>query len=211
MSEIDWVATGAMLQGWATIAGAVAVAYAAKVGADSFENWRKQKVTERRIGQAERILTAAYKAKRALKAIRSPMMSGYELLLAEDKLKENMNLWDQKNQQERNKLKSLQAYYHRLERSRSEQDELDECSPIARAYFGENAEKAIQDLNHQFWIVQVDAESYSEDNGQDLEFTKKLRRGIWDVAPGDEVNEVTNRINDCVDILEKQCLPDVRD
>jgi hypothetical protein len=68
-----------MLQGFGTLIGAGAVIYAAKKGADTYESWKKQKVAERRRDQAERILTAVYKARRALRYVRGVMMWGHEL------------------------------------------------------------------------------------------------------------------------------------
>src|SRR4051794_33497183 len=87
--QIDWAATGAMLQGEGTLLGAVAVIVAAVVGGSTFKSWRRQEVAGRKLAQAERILEATYKARRALGYIRSPMMWGNELKVAEDALKEN--------------------------------------------------------------------------------------------------------------------------
>lgn len=62
----DWAGFGSLLSGVGTIIGALAVIITAIVGSRTFEGWRKQKLSERRIEQAERILTATYKARRAL-------------------------------------------------------------------------------------------------------------------------------------------------
>jgi hypothetical protein len=139
------------------------------------------------------------------------MMWGTELQRAEEKLKENPVEWQKRSNPENKKLITLQAYYHRLQRTHSEQNELDECLPIARALFSEEAEKAVQDLNHQFWLVQIDAESLAEDQGGDPEFTIKLRRGVSDVAPTGEVNEMTRAIDGCINTLERICLPELSD
>ena len=90
--SIDWSATGAMLQGWGTLIGAVAVFWAAKKGADTFDSWKRQKVAERKLEQAERILMATYKARRALSFVRGIMMDGRELDAAEEKLKVDFGL-----------------------------------------------------------------------------------------------------------------------
>jgi hypothetical protein len=87
--NVDWAATGAMLQGEGTLLGAGAVLIAAFVGANTFRSWRKQKVEERRMQQAEHILASAYKARRALKQVRHWLMSGYELGAAQETLKDN--------------------------------------------------------------------------------------------------------------------------
>ena len=197
-----------MLQGWGTLIGAGAVIYAAKRGADTYESWRKQKVAERRRDQAERILTAVYKARRSLRFVRSPMIWGHELNAAEIKLKEDPKQWDSQTQARQKRLITAQAYFSRIDRTSGEQQELSECFPMARALFGESLEKALEELHHQFWIVQIDVESYIDDEGGDADFTKKIRRGMYDVSPRDgEQNEVSERIAASVAEIESICLP----
>lgn len=209
--SIDWSATGTMLQGWGTLIGALAVIYAAKKGADTFEGWKQQKVTERRLEQAERILTATYRGRRALAYVRGVMMWGHELSAAEEKLKESPTEWSKYDEQKQRRLVTVQAYYNRLNRTKDEQQELDMCLPMARALFGEELEKAIEKLNHQFWIVQVDVDSYLDDNGQDQDFTKKIRRGMYDVkARQGETNELSDAIAGAVATIEAICLPALR-
>ena len=209
--SIDWSATGTMLQGWGTLIGALAVIYAAKKGADTFEGWKQQKVTERRLEQAERILTATYRGRRALAYVRGVMMWGHELSAAEEKLKESPTEWSKYDEQKQRRLVTVQAYYNRLNRTKDEQQERDMCLPMARALFGEELEKAIEKLNHQFWIVQVDVDSYLDDNGQDQDFTKKIRRGMYDVkARQGETNELSDAIAGAVATIEAICLPALR-
>jgi len=88
-SVFDWQATGAMLQGLGTLLGAGAVLVAAKLGANTFRSWKREKLAEKHIDQATLILTAAYRARRALGYVRGIMMWGHELTTAEEKLKEN--------------------------------------------------------------------------------------------------------------------------
>lgn len=210
MSNIDWAATGTMLQGTGTLVGAVAVLVAAWLGATTFESWRRQQVAGRKLFQAERILEATYKARRALKYVRGPMMWAHELSAAEDTLKENAHRQGQiEAKQER--MVTAQAYFNRLNRSREEREVLDQCLPMARALFGEELEQAIESLGRQFWMVQVDVESYIDDDGSDHDFTRKIRRGMYDVkAPEGQVNEVTDAIEKAVATIEKHCLPVLR-
>ena len=63
-----------MLSGIATFAGALAVVYAAKVGANTFDSWKRQKQEERRMDAAEKILTLAYELRYTLAGIRSPLI-----------------------------------------------------------------------------------------------------------------------------------------
>lgn len=200
-----------MLQGLGTFLGAGAVVYAARKGAETFDSWRQQKFAERKRDEAERILTAAYKARRALQGVRSPMMWSHELAKAETRLKEEVNQWALEDEARRKRLTMGQAYFNRLDRTLDEQRELTECLPMARALFGEHLEVAINDLNHQFWIVQIDVESYVDDTGKDPEFTKKIRRGMYDVSPRDgETNEVSTKIATSIEAIEKDCLPALR-
>ena len=200
-----------MLQGFATLVGSAAVLVAAKWGADTFGSWRRQKVMERHIEQAERILTATYKARRAFKYVRRPMTLAYELTAAEEKLKENADAWRDQPDDRRKRLVSAQAFLNRLNAVRQEQEDLTNCLPMARALFGEHVEKAVESLNHQFWIIQVDAESYVDDDGSDQGFTRKIRRGMYDIKLGEnEVNEVTNAIETAVETIENACLPTLR-
>ena len=208
---IDWPATGAMLQGLGTLTGAFAVFWAAKKGADTFESWKRQKVAERKLEQAERILTATYKARRALSYVRGVMMWGHELDAAESKLKEDLEQWNQQDEARQKRLRTAQAYLNRLVKTKSEQDELVECLPVARALFGIELETALEKLCTQFWIDQIDVDSYIDDLGTDAEFTKKIRRGMYDVSPREgEKNEVSAAIAMAVSGIEELCLPSLR-
>jgi hypothetical protein len=208
--RIDWAATGAMLQGEGTLLGAAAVVIAAVIGGSTFKSWRRQEVAGRKLAQAERILEATYKARRALSYVRGPMMWGHELKAAEDALKADEQ-WDRTFEPKQKRMVTTQAYFNRLNKTRDEQAALDACLPMARALFGEELEQAIETLRHQFWVVQVDAESYMDDEGEDRDFTRKIRRGMYDVKPPEgEVNEVTEKIETAVATIEATCLPVLR-
>jgi len=207
---IDWTATGTMLQGIGTLVGAAAVLIAAWLGATTFESWRKQKVGERKLFQAERILEATYKARRALRYVRGIMMWAHELTAAESTLNDDPH-WQAQIDAKQKRLVTAQAYFNRINRTKEEREALDQCLPMARALFGEELEQAIESLNHQFWIVQVDVESYIDDDGSDPDFTRKIRRGMYEIKPPEgEVNEVTEAIEKSVETIEKHCLPVLR-
>ena len=210
VSTIDWAATGTMVQGIGTVLGAVALLGAAWFGKTTFESWRQQQVAGRKLFQAERILEASYKARRALKFVRGPMMWGHELSAAEDTLK-NDEQWQMQLEAKQKRMVHAQAYFNRLNRTRDEREALDQCLPMARALFGEEVEKAIESLNHQFWIVQVDVEAYIDDDGSDQNFTRKIRRGMYEIDPPEgEVNEVTDKIEKAMATIEASCLPVLR-
>jgi len=207
----DWAATGAMVQGLATLVGAAAVLVAAKMGADTFGAWRRQNVAGRKIDQAERILTATYNARRGLRYVRRPMILAYELTAAETKLKAEGEAYDSQPEARQKRLVTAQAYFDRINGTREDREELSKCLPMARALFGPELEGAIEQLDQQYWIIQVDAESYIDDDGSDPDFTKKTRRGMYDIKPpNNEVNEVTAAIDEAVKIIEDTCLPTLR-
>lgn len=203
----DWAATGAMLQGIGTLAGVVAVVWGAIIGANA---WKNQKQAERRFEAAERILTATYKGRRALKSVRSPMMLAYEQSKAEETLKEDA-AWEDQPDARKKRLITTQAYLNRLRHTIDEQAALDDCLPIARALFSEDLEKAVDKLRHQFWVVQVDAESHADDEGSDPEFTRSIHRGLYETKPRKgERNEISDAVQEAVKAVEGICQPALR-
>lgn len=212
VTMIDWAATGTMLQGIGTVIGAVAVFVAAKIGANTFESWKQQKLAERRAEQAERILTATYNVRRALSLVRSPAMWAAEIQNAETRLKENGE-WDNivGGDNERHRFTQTQAYYIRIETTREVQLALTACQPMARALFGEELEKAIEKLIHQFWSVKVYVDAnHSDRNGADTDFRKKIDSTIWEGYPSPEENEMDQIIAAQVKIIEDLCVPVLR-
>ena len=196
-----------MIQGIGTNLASLTVLLAAIIGANTFKGWRKQQFAARRAQEAEEILKAAYNARRAINQIRSPMMSGYELERAEEALRVNEK-WDLELENRRKRLRTAQAYYHRLQHHQAAMEALDNTLPMARALFGEALEHSLESLRHQFWIVQINVDSYIDDNGSDANFTKEIMYGMYKVK--DEENEVTITANAAVDIIEKICLPFLR-
>jgi transcriptional regulator of acetoin/glycerol metabolism len=209
--SIDWDTTGSMLQGWGAIGGVAAILYAAWKGGQTFESWKRQKLAERKLQQAERILTASYKARQALAYVRGVVMWGHELQAAEVKLKEDEEQWAKQTEHRQKRLVTAQAYYNRLNKTKAEQDELFECLPMARALFGVELEKSIENLIRQFRMVEVNVDSYIDDQGEDAEFSKQIRRAMYDVDPGEgEKNEISTAISTALNDVETTCLPVLR-
>jgi len=209
-STIDWAASGAMLSGAGTLLGAAAIMFAAIIGGNTFKSWRRQKVAERVLVQAERILEATYKGRRALRYVRGIMLWGHELSAAEETLKADPQ-WDLQLEAKQKRLVTFQVFLNRLNRVREDREALDQCLPMARALFGEDLEKAIELLAHQFWMVEVHAQSYVDDDGSDQNFAKKIRRGMYEIEPMEgEVNEVTAKVEAAVATIEATCLPVLR-
>jgi len=151
----------------------------------------------------------AEKQKRAY--VRGVMMWGHELHAAEEQMKEKDG-WAAQTEARQKRLVTAQAFYNRINRTKDEREELIQCLPMARALFSEDLEQAIEELDRQFWIVEVNAESYGNDEHElDLDFTKKIRRAMYAVAPREgEVNEVTEAMETAVATIERICLPVLR-
>jgi len=199
---------GAVLQGVGSLAGAFAIAYAAVLASNTFDGWRKQKLSERRIEQAERILTAAYKARRALGYVRSPLMEGHELSAAEAHL-EKQDFWATVDANRKPKLISAQGYYNRLNSVLDERRAVEECLPMARALFGEQVEQALELLNRQFRMVQIaiDANSWE---GNDREFARSVREDLTSSSGSDRPNKMNVLIEEQVKLIEDALVPVLR-
>jgi hypothetical protein len=197
-----------MLQGIGTLGGVVAIVWGAFHAADA---WKEQKRAERLLETAERILTATYTGRNGLAYVRQPLMLGHEISAAQETLKDN-EYWLRQSEGRQKRLVTAQAFYDRLNRTKDEQNALVECLPMARALFGERVEKALENLRRQFWIVQVAVDSYVDDEGgTDAEFTKQLRRQMYDVSPrAGEKNAVSDEIAEAVSIIEETCMPALR-
>jgi hypothetical protein len=210
-TTIDWAATGAMLSGIGTVVGGLAVIGAAFIGSHTFKNWKRQKLAERHIEQAERILTVTYKARRGLSRVRSGVMWGHEIGAAEEQLKASGE-WDKAvSDGERKSLSTAQAYYNRLNATRDDQLALEECQPMARAFFGEELEKALEKLNHQFWTVKVYVDAnHNDKSGADADFRRKIESTIWEGYPSAEENKVDQTIAAQVKYIEDTLVPVLR-
>jgi hypothetical protein len=206
--KLDWVATGAMLQGIGSVAGAIAVFVAAKLGANTFASWRRQKLTEREIDQAERILTATYNARRALRRARSVLVHGYELETARARLEAD-EAWPRQDKARQKRLITAEATFERLRQTVPQQEQIEACLPMARAFFGQPLENTLEELLRQFWVVRIDAESWIDlIEEDDRDFARKVRNGMYAIEPvGDGKNQVTEAMNTAVNQIEAACLP----
>jgi hypothetical protein len=206
---VDWGATGDYWSGLGTLAGAGAVIWAANKGASTFDQWRKQKLGERHIDQAERIMTAVDDAKDALRGIRSPMMWAHEEEAARRQLEENhaAGFADQPEDR-KGRLITAQAYYSRINRVKDRIDALNRCRPMARAFFGDEIEQAISKLHQQFWIIQTYADAYV-DAVEAGDFRTKVRAALYNNDANVD-NEVSQAVITSVATIEARLLPILR-
>jgi hypothetical protein len=202
----EWTALGAVLSGTGTVIGALAVICAAVFASNTFDGWRRQKLSERHIEQAERILTAAYKARRALGYVRSPMLLAHELHTAKEHL-EKQDGWASSSRNQ--KLITAQAYYNRLNAVLDERRAVEECLPMARALFGEQVEKAMELLNRQFHMVKIAVDSNSDD-GNDRNFARTIREELSSSSGSDPPNKMNVLIEEQVKLIEDTLVPVLR-
>ncbi|WP_226557851.1 hypothetical protein [Salipiger thiooxidans] len=197
---------GSVLQGVGSWANAFAIGFAAWLGTRTFATWREQKLTERQMSEAERILIAVYEVRRALSAFRSPVIFPQERRRAEKQLKEDDGLPDREPQREgaikaeTYRLRSLET----LDSRRS----LDACKPMAKALFGEELESAIEDFEGLF--VEVNRNlilfvQFSTTHPPDLK--KRIEDTIWEAYPTPQENAMDKVIASKIQRIEGACLP----
>ncbi|MDR2874671.1 MAG: hypothetical protein LBV44_01910 [Methylobacillus sp.] len=196
---IDWVATGTMLQGIGTIVGAFAALWA-------FKTWHKQKITEKKMNHAERILAATYNGEQALKGVRNMFISIFEQDTARKELKKQDDLIQPKEQ-----LVTAYVFYGRLDSTKGEREALIQCLPMAQALFSSELEQAIKSLIEQFWEVGNAAGFYATSgDGIDDEVTREAKRKMYEgISPNK--NEVTDAIKSAVKTIKNICLPVLQD
>jgi hypothetical protein len=205
----EWTALGDVLSGAGTVIGALAVIGAAVLASNTFDSWRRQTLSQRRIEQAERILTATYKVRRGLSHVRNPMLWGYELQKAEDYLKEKGELPG--DDAGKRKMTTAQTYYTRLNAVLDDRKLLQECQPMARALFGEELELAMDALNHQFQRVNAAVQAqYSFEENTDRKFRESIEATLWAGYPAPEENKLDREIAEQVATIEKHCVPVLR-
>jgi hypothetical protein len=208
---IDWAATGTMLQGIGAVIGAIAVIVAAIVGRNTFQAWRRQQIVQRHMELAERILTTAVRAKDQVRAIRSPLKTASELVSAEKTLESNN--FDKKSfsQEAWRNFQISQATHDRLNNCASTWSELEALKPSAYVYFGDNVSSSIETILHQVHIIRVDADAYAVDTGRDPDFSRKLRETLSFSRTGDRKDELADKMNNAVEIIQSELQPLLRD
>jgi|GEM_PF-2063299 len=216
----DWAGTGAMMAGigsWgqtaATAFGAYAVLRAAKIAGNTFAAWKTEKITERRMEHAERILAATYKAQDALSAVRAPMLWGYELIAAEEQLSKS-DSFIQLPKARRQPLIRARVYFDRVDRHLSEREKLLEAKPFARALWGTDLSDALDHLNDRFYLIQTYAEEaidhdYQSTDPDDLARRKKIREALA-VSPTRPDDEISTTVAAAISKVEEHCLPTLR-
>ena len=200
------------MQAWAGFAGAGAVAFAAVKGSNAFSVWRRQKIEERRIEAAERILALAYRLSRAISSIRHPMMWVGPLNEAEKRLREKGTELDHMPDERRRRIIHAQAVFDRINSFKNEWDEVAEATPVAKALFNDDVEQALSKIWRQSHVVAAAAEGYVDDDGTDDDFSKRIRGDLWEAlgSVGKDSDEISKTISECVQMIEIELVPVIR-
>jgi len=206
---IDWDATGSMLSGLGTIAGAGAVAYTAHRAADTLSSWKRQRIAERRFDHAEKTLEASYMVREAIDRIRSPLIHGVETDRAKAELEADPQWNPLDHEARKGRLYTAQVYVMRIRSTESAWDKLEAAIPLAHALFDRQLEVALSQLLRARWLIRVNADAFVDADGTDREFTVKTRRALNSkLADGDDEISVLARKQ--LKIIEDTCLPILR-
>ena len=138
-----WAATGSMLQGLGALGAAGAVLYAAT---NAFPVYRRQKLEERRIAAAERVLTFAYRLADDLSAVCSPVVGAAELKRAAESLNQNGLTSGLLGEHAFSDACKAQALLQRLAERENNWNDFATIQVMARAHFEEQVEKLLKDL-----------------------------------------------------------------
>ena len=206
VNQFDWDATGSMLSGVGTIVGAIAVLIAAHVARISINQFRTQKITERLVEHAERILTATYKAHYAIDHVRGRMLWAGELEVAEKKLRDVNAITGETDARDKRMI-SAQVYIDRLNRTNDDKALLVDVMPTARALWGKELEEEIQKLHHQFWCIECNATELVETDDRDRQVFLRILLGGTCSKDDDELSLEVRRITSSI---EEKCLPVLR-
>lgn len=218
---VDWGATGSMLSGWATLAGAAAVVYAAHKGSNTFKSWRRQKSEERRIDLAEQVLTLAYKSRRAIEDMRAPGILGVEMAELHDQLCEQGVVDDNTPVNHKAVLANAQAILSRSNSRKAVWDALLDTLPATKAIFGSEVEAQLEEFWKQRCRLIAAAHSYAglirwprahteEASERQYKRQRDIENVIWAGAADDDVDAVVVKVDAAVASLESWLLPIIR-
>lgn len=214
---IDWSATGSMISGvgsWvqagAGFFGGAAVLIAAKRAADTFGSWKRQKITERHMYQAESILTATYRAKYVLIELRNPIHSRMEQNKAARCL---MELRPQSGDFQA--MVTAQVYFNRLEDAMEARMGIYRAIPFGKTFWGDAMEEALVKLHQQFYLVATYASEHANHDYTMVDHEsiarRKLIRDALYFNEAEQNDEIGTNTREAVAIIEDFCQAALRD
>jgi hypothetical protein len=198
------------MQAWAAFASAGAIIYAAHKGSATLRAWKRQKLEERRMDAAERVLIVAYRVRGALIDVRRPGIGAIEDIQAEQTLRAS-KFWEGLNSAQKERHRASEVTTRRLAAYKSTWEAILEIAPIARAYFGDAVSNDLDRLWDQYLRVMIAAGATptSVDEGRrewDADVLCSLGRDISG-GPGDVVGP---SVQAAVESLERILIPIIR-
>lgn len=219
-TPIDWSATGDFVGGIGAVAGVIAVVWAARKGASTFQQWRVQKIEERRIHLAEQILALAYKLEEAFEQIRFPSPIGNEGSEALANMEASGLVGENADVELRSRLMPSQLAVDRIRQRQALFDELSDLIATSRAVFGDAITRPLSVLRHErgkiigaanglaYMIRHPRRFRTEREEERDLQRQFGFEDTIWGSDPdGKEAKMIT----DAVAELDKQLGPLLRD
>jgi len=203
----DWNATSELLQGIGAISSALAIAFAAYIGRNTFTSWRRQKQEERRMEAAESILTLAYQLRYNFRSVRTPLIDESELDEAENVLRaDSGEWWDRQPDNVRRRARIAQAVMKRLRRHHEDWQRIWELKPLALALFGQTAERSLDIFWEQYVSLLSDAEAFANIEDKDAEGSQGARDRLFRQC---EDSAITQTIDEAVARLEAELQPTI--
>lgn len=209
LQRIDWTAIGTMLTGLGTIGSAIAVTAAAIIAGRSFDDWKKQKLTERKMDHAEQILSIAHRAKDAIEDIRKPMTTQEERKAALDL----MDTMDAKYRffKESSRKNISVSYVHkiRLDKNADVRNSLDLLTSIARAYPDLNVSEPMDYLRDMFNRLESAIDHNLVQDEGDFKHRKRNPDSLWLLSMRfiDRKDDKERRkVEEAVNQIEAKCL-----
>ncbi|OHC96732.1 MAG: hypothetical protein A3H25_10715 [Sphingomonadales bacterium RIFCSPLOWO2_12_FULL_63_15] len=201
-TPVDWAATGTYLSGVGTLLGAMAVTYGATQG---FKLWRRQKLAERNMESAERIMAASYQARRALEQVRNAWMDGREEHAAHHEIKDAPS-YANSNDERKRRMVVAQVYINRLRSTAKAQEALDECGTSILALVDPELNKAMEHLYRQFGVLQVFIEEYPDATDPADDFTQAIKAALYQRKRAAD-DEISLKVAKFIGTIEDRCKP----
>ena len=133
---IDWAATGQMISGLGSLLGALAIIFAASKGVQTFDRWRMERIEERRIAIAEKILFKVNEFELGLEQVRCTLPLHVEFEQAESMADQRRKYFQPGNKTEWQRMVCSEIFRARIE-SEVRLNALSEVLPSAKAIFPE--------------------------------------------------------------------------
>lgn len=134
---VDWQATGTMIGALGTWVGAISIIFAALLGRDAIADFREQKLTERRIDFAEKLLFQMRSVNDAIFRIRQR----HPTLVEKEDASRILLIEKFGSKQKRDDALDATISRERLKKESAVFDDLRALIPLAEAYFGTDVSK----------------------------------------------------------------------